>query len=53
MSDINSAGTAVIGGLLGLAAGAIGVVTGAVLGGLFGENWKTKEIAAVNRFNQS
>jgi hypothetical protein len=52
-SDINSAGTAMIGGILGVVAGAIGVIAGTIFGGLLGENWKVLESAAVSRFNQS
>jgi hypothetical protein len=52
-SDVNSVGAALAGGLLGLVAGGIGVIIGALAGGLLGENFKNRELNAVQRFNES
>lgn len=52
-SSNDTAGGAVLGGLIGLLGGGIGVAVGGFLGGLIGNARDTEEQKKVNLFNQS
>ena len=44
---------AVVGGLIGLLAGPLGLLTGSIVGGAIGNNSDRNEIAQIQRFNNS
>lgn len=52
-SILGSQGTAVLGGLLGLAAGGVGALLGAALGAEIGKRGEKKDVEDVERFNSS
>ncbi len=49
----DTAGGAVLGGLIGLLGGGVGVAVGGFLGGLIGNTRDTEEKKKINQFNQS
>ncbi|NIP61721.1 MAG: hypothetical protein GWN01_13585 [Nitrosopumilaceae archaeon] len=53
ISILGSQGTAVLGGLLGLAAGGVGALLGATLGAAVGRKSEQKDREDVERFNSS